>query len=468
MGKKQSSPRQTKSTSPPPALFLPMVNARAAGIDVGSKTHYRALGQRPEDVYAFGVTTTEHQRATSLLHQHHITTIAMESTGSYWQPLFHALQEAGFEVLLVNGSQTKNVRGKTDVKDCQWIQKLHSLGLLSGSFLPASAALALRTITRHRTSLTEAVAQYTLKVQKCLRLMNLRLDVAIRDVAGKSGRAIVEAILGGERSGAALAALADPRVKTSQAQIEELLQGQWDEALLYELKDCWELMDIHNGRIEACDRELAALLTRYESTPGQQQAVDEATPPAAPLLAKKQDKGKHAPKGICLQQHCYRILGTDIYAVPGIGPGVALQFIAEMGTGIHQFGSAKQFASWLGLAPNNRISGGKVLSSRTEKTRHRPSKALRDAANAIGLSKGDDALIYFFRRIAFKNGRGAAITATARKLAVILWTMIVHKMPYQTTDSQAYQDALKARKLRQLKRDVKKHAITMAELSTLF
>jgi len=386
----------------------------------------------------------------------------MESTGTYWQPLFNALQEAGFEVLLVNGRQTKNVRGKTDIKDCQWIQKLHSLGLLTGSFLPEPAALALRTINRHRSSLTEVVASYTLKVQKCLRLMNIRLDVAIRDVAGKTGRAIVEAILGGERDAEALAQLADPRVKKSQAQLAELLHGQWDESLLYELRDCWELMEVHNRRIENCDKKIAVLLSAYLPTEPQG-----SEPHQMPALAKKQAKGKHSAQGISLQQHCHRILGTDIYAVPGIGPGVALQFMSEMGTGIHKFSSAKQFAAWLRLAPNNRISGGKILSSRTDKTRNALTKALRDAANALGRSKSDDYLVYFFRRIAYKSGRGAAITATARKLAVILWNMVVHKLPYQRSDPAQYLDVIKARKLQHLKKDIKKHAITIEELSAL-
>ena len=225
-------------------------------------------------------------------------------------------------------------------------------------------------------------------------------------------------------------------------------------------------MAVHNKRIEDCDKKIAGLLNALlpKATEEPKQVPQQHQMPA---LAKKQAKGKHASKGINLQQHCYRILGTDIYAVPGIGPGVALQFIAEMGTGIHKFGSAKQFAAWLRLAPNNRVSGGKVLSSRTDKSRNSLAKALRDAANALGRSKSDDQLVYFFRRIAFKNGRGAAITATARKLAVILWNMIIHKSQYQPGNMTQYLDAIKARKLRHLKKDIKKHAITIDELSAL-
>lgn len=262
--KKERSESGENKASGAESLAMPIVNRHAAGIDVGSKSHYLAVGQRSEDVYEFDVTTSGHMRAIDILHRHQVTTVAMESTGTYWQPLFNTLQAAGFEVLLVNGVQTKSLRGKTDVRDSRRIQLLHSLGLLSGSFLPESAVLALRTITRHRSSLTEAHAKYLLKVQKCLRLMNIRLDVAIRDVAGKTGSAIVTAILMGERDAQALADLADPRVKRSQAELVDLLQGQWDNALLYELRDCWELMAYLNRRIEACDKEISGLLAKYE------------------------------------------------------------------------------------------------------------------------------------------------------------------------------------------------------------
>lgn len=466
MSTKQSEQQRAKVSGPRGTTTMPVIHPNAAGIDVGSRSHYLAVGQNSEDVYEVGVTTTGHQEAISILRCHDITTVAMESTGTYWQPLFNALQEAGFEVLLVNGRQTKNAQGKTDIKDCRWIQKLHSLGLLTGSFLPEPAALALRTINRHRSGLTEIVASYTLKVQKCLRLMNIRLDVAIRDVAGKSGKAIVEAILNGERDAQALAQLADPRVKKSQAQLAELLHGQWDESLLYELRDCWELMEVHNRRIESCDIKIAELLTGYLPVQSQE-AESTQTQHDMPALTKKQNKGKHAPQGISLQQHCYRILGTDIFAIPGIGPGVALQFVSEMGTGIYKFSSAKQFAAWLRLAPNNKISGGRLLSSRTDKSRNALTKALRDAANALGRSKSDDYLVYFFRRIAYKNGRGAAITATARKLGVILWNMVTYKLPYKQSALAQYLDVIKARKLRHLKKDIKKHAITIEELSAL-
>lgn len=461
---------------------MQVVNPYAAGIDVGSRSHYVALGQRPEDVFEFGVNTNGHQQLTRLLRSHHITTVAMESTGSYWQSLFAALQDAGFEVLLVNGNQTTNARFKTDVKDCQWIQKLHALGMLRGSFLPESQTLKLRTIARHRNSLVETVTRYNNKIQKVLRLMNIRLDVAIRDIGGKTGRAIIEAILGGERDARALAALADPRVKKSQAELVGLLEGQWNDELLYELKDCYELMQIHEQRIASCDRQIEKLLTGHSqhrqpadaaaAGDGAEQIIQDQSSESIrngrlqpPLKsARKQMCGKHRCSAD-LAAHCRRILEVDIFALPGIGPGVALTFISEMGPGIYKFRTAREFANWLRLTPNNRITGGKVISSRTDKSRNALTKALRDAANAIGRMKGEDQLASFFRRIAYKKGRGAAITATARKLAIMLWKTVVEKMVYQPAPDDEYKAELKRRELRRIKRHAKNLGITLAELS---
>jgi len=218
---------------------MPVVRSHAAGIDVGSRSHYVAVGQDQEkDVAVFGVYADDHAKLIDYLKAHKIVTIAMESTGSYWQSLFYALQNAGFEVLLVSGHQTKNVRAKTDVKDCVWIQKLHSLGLLSGCFLPDRHTAKMRTLQRHRNSLIEEAAKMSNKMQKALRLMNLRLDVVINDITGKTGMAIIEAILNGEKDGKRLSQLVDARIKKSKEEIAQALLGHWDEELLYELQDC--------------------------------------------------------------------------------------------------------------------------------------------------------------------------------------------------------------------------------------
>jgi hypothetical protein len=264
---------------------MQILNPNAAGIDVGSKSHFVAIGQNEKDVYEFGVYSKDHLLLINMLMQNRITSIAMESTGSYWQTLFYALQKAGFEVLLVSGHQTKNVRAKTDVKDCQWIQKLHSLGLLRGSFLPSEQTARIRILHRHRSSLVDESAKMTNKMQKALRLMNFRLDVAISDITGKSGIAIIEAIINGERNGVILAQLADPRVRKSKEEIANALQGQWSYEYLYELKDCYDIYKILIGKIKEIDLQIEKMLLEFTKN----NTIN--TDPA--LLTKKQLKGKN-------------------------------------------------------------------------------------------------------------------------------------------------------------------------------
>jgi transposase len=435
--------------------LMPIINSYAAGIDVGAKSHFIAVGQKSEDVKEFGINSKEHQKAIDYLKAHHIKTIAMESTGSYWQTLFVVLQEAGFEVILVPGNQTKNGIKKTDIKDCQWIQKLHALGLLSGCFLPSQQTMQIRNLSRHRASLIEQVARYTNKIQKTLRLMNIRLDDSIRDTVGKTGMRIIEAILAGERDAKVLVQLVDCRVKKNKEEIILNLQGQWNNELLYELQDCVDLLKIHNKKIEECDKKIDDILKHQT----QQGALSEDF-----TLAKKQEKGKHSCK-VNLSEYSYKIFGVDLMAINGIGPGVVLSIISEMGLDIHKFATAKHFCSWLRLAPNNKISGGKILSSKTQKTKNILSKAFKDAANAIGLSKKEDSLSYFFRRIGYKKGRGAAIKATAKKIATIVYKMITEKKPYQPLPQEQYIEQLRMRKIKFLKKDMLKFHITNAELS---
>jgi transposase len=438
-------------------ISVPIINEYAAGIDIGSKSHFVAVGQNPEDVKEFGINTMGHQQMIEFLKSRWIKTIAMESTGNYWQTLFSVLQDAGFEVLLVPGNQTKNGIKKTDVKDCQWIQRLHMLGLLTGCFLPDNQTMRIRNISRHRASLVEQSAKYTNKIQKVLRLMNIRLDDSIRDVVGKTGMKIIEAILEGERDASKLITLVDCRVKKSKEEIMLNLHGQWDEELLYELKDCVELLRIHNEKIMGCDSKIESILNEFNTGKMIPENVS---------LVTKQTKGKHACSAT-LSEQGYKLYGVDLMAINGIGPGVMLSILSELGLSIHKFETAKQFCSWLRLSPNNKISGGKVLSSRTEKTKSLLSKAFKDAANAVGLSKIDDGLTHFFRKIGFKKGRGAAIKATARKLAIIVYKMITTKQEYQPMNNEQYQNIQKTRKIKHLLRDIKKYNLSAHDLQIL-
>jgi len=236
---------------------MPIVHPFAAGIDVGSRSHFVAVGQRKEDVKEYGVYTEDLHRLCKDLLNAGTTTVALESTGSYWQPLFVMLQEYKLEPILVNGKFTKNVKGrKTDVQDCQWIQKLHLMGMLEGSFIPDLFTEAIRQYYRHREYLLENAAGYVNKMQQALRLINIRLDAVLRDVVGLSGKDIIEAILKGERNPAALASLVQPGVKKSQAEITAALTGDWREEYIFELRQCYELYQYYHQKIDECDEEM--------------------------------------------------------------------------------------------------------------------------------------------------------------------------------------------------------------------
>jgi transposase len=437
-------------------ISMEVINPHAAGVDVGSRSHYVSVGQdQLKDVREFGVYAIDHDKMIEWLHERKIKTVAMESTGNYWQMLFAALQSAGFEVVLVNGRQTKNPKEKTDVKDCRWIQKLHMLGLLTGSFLPSEDIAQMRTYYRHRQSLIEEASKMTNKMQKALRLMNVRLDVAVSDIMGKSGIDIIEAILHGERNGKKLAELADWRVKKSKEEISQALQGNWQEELLYELKDCYELYQIFYLKIHACDKEVEKRLQTVVS-----KRNTEASTTLPKLTKKRQSKNQLK---FDLTKFSYQYTGVDLFAIEGMSYNTIMCFIAEVGGDIKKFETAKQFSNWLRLAPNNRISGKKRLSSRTPKGKHKLGLALLQAANTLGrMRKG--ALASFFKRIAFKKGRQAAIVATARKMAVIIWNMITHQVPYKPLDEHVYSERVKQNIIRNLRNKLRRLNLSINDL----
>ncbi len=434
---------------------MKIINPHSAGIDVGSKSHFVAVGQKENQIKEFGVYSSDHKDIIAYLRKHKVTTVAMESTGSYWQTLFFELQKNGFEVILVSGHQTKNLRAKTDVKDAQWIQKLHSLGLLRACFLPDEQTNRVRIIHRHRNSLIEESSKMVNKMQKSLRLMNLRLDVVLSDITGKSGMAIIKAILNGERDGNNLAKLADKRVRKSKKDIANALQGHWSKEYLYELQDCFELYKILQQKIQNCDKQIENLLNEF--TKESEHNTDEA------VLVKKQFKGKNQPK-FNLSKLSYQYFGVDLFAIEGVSSSTILTLITEIGTGIYKFNSAKQFTSFLRLAPNNRISGGKVISSRTPKGSNKLALALRNAANTIDRKKEGN-LMHFFKRIAYKKGRAAAITATARKLAVIIWNMINKKEEYKPIPDEDYKLLMRQKAIKSILYRMKKLNILTSELS---
>jgi transposase len=438
-------------------MALDVVNPNAAGIDVGSRSHYVAIGQRDEDVKEFGVYNEDLMALAQWLLDNEVKTVAMESTGTYWQSLFTTLQGAGLEVILCNGKFTKNIKGKkTDVKDCQWIQKLHTLGLLSGSFLPDEATEQLRTYCRHRANLLEQAADTSRKMQKYLRLLNLRLDVVVKDITGLTGLSIINAICKGEMNPEKLASLRHGNCKKSEQEIAKALQSNGRKDLLFSLTHEYELYQVFQGKISQCDQQIQKLLNdQINNDDNKRQHHIESK-------VHKRINKNNPDININLLSYQY-FEGVDLLAIEGVSHSTVLTLMSEVGHGINKFESAKQFTSWLRLAPNNKISGGKILSNKMPKGSNRLKIALRQAANAVGNLK-DTALSNFFKRIAFRKGRTSAISATARKLAVIIWNMITKKVPYKTDTQYEFLDQKRKRKVLEMKKLIHKFDITPDDL----
>lgn len=421
---------------------MEVVNRYAAGIDVGSRFHYVAIGQKAEDVKKFGVYNEDLKQLLDWLKENKITTVAMESTGTYWQSLFAFLQQGGLEVYLCNGKFTKNIKGrKTDVQDCQWIQKLHSLGLLTSSFLPDLATEQLRTYCRHRSSLLETSAMTTQKMQKYLRLLNLRLDVVVKDVCGLTGLLIIEAICKGETNPEVLASFRHGNCHKSEQEIAKALQSNGREDYLFGLQQEFDLYKTLQSKIEDCDLAMAKLLAEQINADETKKSLQAESKPHKKV-------NKNAPKNMDLNQLSYQYFdGVDLMCIEGVSHGTVIALMSEVGSeGIKKFETAKQFTSWLRLCPNTKISGGKVLSKKIAKGSNRLKIALRQAANAIGKLK-DTHLSDFFNRISYRRGRAAAVSATARKLAVIIWNMIVKHVPYNPPSQYLFLDQKRKMKL---------------------
>ncbi|MCC6186390.1 MAG: IS110 family transposase [Chitinophagaceae bacterium] len=434
-----------------------IVNAHACGIDIGSRSHFVSIGQGKDDVKEFGVYTEDHFALIAYLKENHIESIAMESTGNYWQTLFSALQIAGFEVMLVCGNQTKNVKGrKTDVQDCQWIQKLHSLGLLSNSFLPSEFVAQLRIYSRQRDGYIKVQARIINQIQRDLRLMNIRLDVALRDVTSKSGCLIIEAILQGERDAETLADLVDYRVKKSKAEIAMSLKGNWNSGYLFVLRQHFQEYKTNISLIRECELEIEKIMS--ENLRNNEIDVSDFKGQSKALK-----KNKNTPE-IDFQKYSFQYFGgVDLFAIEGVNQNTVLTILSEVGNDIFKFPTAKAFASWLHLSPNQKVSGGRVISNGTKRGSNFLSQALKSSANVIGNMK-NNFLSNFFKRICFKKGRKEAIAATARKLAVIIWNMLTRYQSYQPMNTEIVIDKIKKRKIKEIEKMIQKYKITQNEI----
>jgi transposase len=406
-------------------VTLPVLNPDAAGIDIGATEIYVAVpGDRdPEPVRMFATFTEDLNELADWLQQCRVRTVAMESTGVYWIPLMQILEIRGLEVYLVNAKHVKNVPGRrTDVSDCQWLQYLHSVGLLRASFRPAQDICAIRSLLRHRASLVDMATCHVQHMQKALDQMNLQLHHVISDVTGTTGLAILDAILGGNRDIHALAALRDPRIRASHETIAKSLVGDYRREHLFTLGQSVALYRVYQREIDACETEMQALMKVLET-----KADPNATLPAAKDSIRK-CKVMPPARAMELREEAYRILGVDLTAIPGISVLHVQCILAELGGDISKFRSAGAFSSWMGLCPDNDISGGKVLWSGTRKVKNRIAVTLRMAAQS--LQQSESALGVFYRRMRSKLGAPKAITAAAHKLARIIFHLLTTRQPY--------------------------------------
>jgi transposase len=423
---------------------LQRINPLAAGIDIGSCSHWVAvdpsLCDRPvREIAAY--TGDLHSLADWLI-DCGVVTVAMESTGVYWIPVFEVLRDRGLDVWLVDARSTKQVAGrKSDVSDCQWIQQLHSYGLLKRAFIPEAEIATLRAYMRQRDRWVADAGRAIQHMQQALELMNVKLTEVVSNITGVTGMAIIDSILAGERDPERLSAHRDGRCRRSREEIARALHGSWREEHLFALEQARDHHRYLSDRIRSCDERIDAVLQAHRSSNPES--------PDPPVLSTKRDAGPH-PFGFDAKTHCFHLAGVDLSTIDGVGVNTALTVLAEVGTDMSPWRSERAFGAWLGLAPNLRVSGGRVLRSRTSPNAHRAATALRLAAQGVANSKS--ALGAFYRRLRARIGAPKALTATAYKIAKIIYRMLKSKRPYHDLGQAAYDERFRARRLRSLTR----------------
>ena len=426
---------------------LSRVHPHAAAIDVGATMHVAAVGpdcdERP--VRTFQTFTDDLHRLADWFAQCGVKTVVMESTGVYWIPIYEILEQRGFEVMLVNARDAKHVPGrKTDVSDAEWLQRLHEYGLLRPSFRPQAEMAGLRAYLRQRERLLDYAAAHIQHMQKALTQMNLQLHHVVSDITGATGMRIIRAIVAGERDPAILASYRDARCHASVETVRQALVGNDREEHIFALTQALELYDVYQAKVAACDGQIEAILTRLRNS---------ATPPAEKLPAARHKTHSTNAPAFEVREALHAILGVDLTQIHGLGPYLALKLVGECGTNLTAWPTAKHFTSWLGLAPHNKISGGKVLSSKTRRTSNRAATLLRLAAITVG--RTDTALGAFFRRLSGRVGKAKAVTATARKIAVLFYNTLRHGMAYADPGASYYEDRYRQRVLSNLQRRAK-------------
>ena len=413
---------------PSKGISLECIEPNAAGIDVGATEVYVAVPPERDSapVRCFKTFTEDLRQMATWLRQCHIHTVAMESTGVYWLPPYEILEEAGICVCLVNSKHVKHVPGrKSDVQDCQWLQYLHSVGLLHASFRPEEKICAIRSLSRHRASLIEIAAVHVQHMHKALTQMNLQIHHVLSDITGISGMAIIEAIVAGERDPVRLAALCDQKVRSDQQTVIKSLVGNYRPEHLFTLRQSLLAYRHYQQLMAECDREIEQLMQRLNSK------IDPSQNGPTPLAGSGKQKRRKNQFYFQMAPELHRIFGVDLTAVPGISALTAHTLLAEIGPELNRFPNVAAFASWLALCPASNKSGGKVISSKTRQTNSRASRALRIAAQTLARSRSH--LGNFYRRMRARLGAPQAITATAHKLARIVYHMLSTGQAYDET-----------------------------------
>ena len=433
---------------------FPSIHARAAGLDVGSTFHVVAVPPERADqpVRTFRSFTGELHLLADWLKQVGVTTVAMESTGVYWIPVFEILEARGFEVLLVNARSVKNVPGrKTDVVDAQWLQQLHQYGLLRGSFRPRDEMVGLRAFLRHRERLIDYGASHIQHMQKALMQMNVQLHHVVSDITGLTGMRILHAIVEGQQDPNVLAEHRDRRCKASQDTLRQALTGNFRPEHVFALRQSLELYEFHHAKVTECDVEIEAVLRALN--------VDREAP-EAPLPQVRHSRSSNEPR-FELREALYTLLGADLSQIHGFGPYTVLRLVAECGDDMRKWPTAKHFTSWLTLAPGNKISGGRLLSSKTRRSSNRAAALVRIAAVNIGRTQ--TALGAFYRRLASRAGKAKAVTATARKLAVLFYNSLRYGMSYADAGADYYEQHYRQRVVHNLQRRARQMGFTLVE-----
>jgi transposase len=454
--------KQTQHTQPRPAAAavdsVTVLNPAAAGMDIDGEAVWVSVpaDRDAEPVRWFHMTTPDLIAMAEWLTACGIETIAMESTGVYWIPPYEILEERNFQVYLVNAHHAKNLPGrKSDESDCVWLRRLHTFGLLTNSFRPAGEICAVRAYMRHRASLIEHRAAHIQHMQKALRQMNLLLSPTVKDITGVSGMAIIRAIVAGERDPLKLAQLRNPKCAQPEAEFVKALTGNYREEHVFALKQAVALYDAYTDQILECDREIERKFS----------AVKPVHSDDLPPLDTTDKRNTHSKNALTydVRSQLYQVLGVDLVAVSGLNETTVLTIITEIGTDMRRWPDEKHFCSWLGLAPHQDKSGGKVLRSRILKTRNRAGQAFRLAAQAVG--RTDTAYGAFFRRMRARQGPQKAIVATAHKIARTVYFMLKHRQPFRHTNAEEYTQHERERELARLKRKATKLGFTLAPVS---